>query len=133
MMHSYVGLSLNMPIFTGFSRTQNVKRANLQNKLLDWSEENLRSQIYAEYTSALATYKSNLFNLDATRDNVTLARKTYDIVALQYSQGIVPYLNVITAESNLITSEIGYQNALFQLLSSKIDLQKAMGVITVTR
>lgn len=130
--YSYVGLSLSMPIFTGFARTQNLKRANLQYKLYDLGEANLRSEIYTEYTSALAGYKSNLFNLDATRDNVNLARKTYDIVALQYQQGIVPYLNVITAESNLITSEIGYQNALFQLLSSKIDLQKAMGVITIS-
>jgi len=41
------------------------------------------------------------------------------------------YLNVITAESNLISSEIGYQNALFQLLSSRVDLEKAMGVIVI--
>jgi outer membrane protein TolC len=41
----------------------------------------------------------------------------------------VPYLNVITAQSNLITSEIGYINALFQVLSSKVDVEQAMGVI----
>jgi multidrug efflux system outer membrane protein len=50
-------------------------------------------------------------------------------VGLQYKQGIVPYLNVITAESNLISSEIGYLNALAQLLSNKIDLEKSMGNI----
>jgi len=33
------------------------------------------------------------------------------------------------AESDLQTSEIGYLNALFQLLQSKIDLEKAMGDI----
>lgn len=129
--YSFVGLSLNMPIFTGFARTQNIRRANLQYQLLDWQEASLRSQINSEYTSALATYKSNLYNLGSTRDNSALARKVYDIVTLQYQQGTVPYLNVITAESNLITSEIGYQNALFQLLSSKIDLERAMGVITI--
>jgi outer membrane protein TolC len=48
---------------------------------------------------------------------------------MQYRQGIVDYLNIIVAESNLITAEIGYINALFQLLSSKIDLEKAIGVI----
>jgi outer membrane protein TolC len=45
-------------------------------------------------------------------------------------QGIVPYLNIIVAESNLITAEIGHINALFQLMSSKIDLEKAIGVIS---
>jgi outer membrane protein TolC len=129
--YSYMGLTLNVPIFTGFNRTNNIKRARLQASLLDWSELNLKSQIFTEYATALANYKSNYFNLSISKDNVLLARKTYDIVTLQYQQGVVPYLNVITAESNLITSEIGYQNALFQVLSSKIDLQKSMGFITV--
>jgi outer membrane protein TolC len=129
--YSYMGLTLNVPIFTGFSRTNNIKRARLQSDLLDWSELNLKSQIFTEYATAMANYKSNLYNLDISKENVGLARRTYDIVALQYQQGVVPYLNVITAESNLITSEIGYQNALYQVLSSKIDLQKSMGFITV--
>jgi len=129
--YSYVGLSLSLPIFTGFARMQNVRRANLQYQLMDWQEASLRSAIYSEYTSALAGYKSNFFNLNSTRENTGLAKKVYDIVQLQYQQGTVPYLNVITAEANLIQAEIGYQNALFQLLSSKIDLEKAMGIITL--
>jgi outer membrane protein TolC len=130
--YSYVGLSLSFPIFTGFARTKNLEKSRLAMRLLDWDEISLRSQIYTEYTTALANYKSNLFNLYALQENVNLARKVYDIVSLQYQQGVVAYLNVITAESNLITSEIGYLNALFQLLSSKIDLQKSMGFITVS-
>jgi len=129
--YSFVGLSLSMPIFTGFARTNSLHRAQLQGQLLDWDEVNLRSAIYSEYTSALASYKSNLYDLSSTKENVGLAKRTYDIVELQYQQGVVAYLNVITAESNLITSEIGYLNALFNLLSSKIDLQRAMGIISV--
>jgi outer membrane protein TolC len=130
--YSYIGLSLSMPIFTGFARTNSLKRAQLQARQLDWEQDALVSEVNSEYTSALANYKSNLYNLNTMRDNVNLARKVYDIVTLQYQQGTVAYLNVITAESNLITSEIGYQNALFTLLSSKIDLQKAMGLITIS-
>ena len=131
--YSYVGLSLSLPVFTGFARTSNIKKSRLQEQLLDWSEVSLKSEIYSEYTSAIANYKSNLYNLDALQDNVAKAKRVYGIVTLQYQQGVVAYLNVITAESNLITSEIGYYNALFQLLSSKIDLEKSMGYITVNR
>jgi len=131
--YSYLGLSVNLPIFTGFARTNNIRRARLQYDLLDWQEVGLKSQINSEYTTALANYKSNLYNLSTTQDNTALAKKVFDIVTLQYQQGTVPYLNVITAESNLITSELGYQNALFQLLSSKIDLERAMGVIIITK
>ena len=127
--NSYVGLSVSIPIFTGFARTQNIHRSRLLEKEIDFDQVRLVSQIYTEYTTALAAYKGNFYNLEMMQQNTELARRTYNIVALQYKQGVVAYLNVITAESNLITSEIGYLNALFQLLSSKIDLEKAMGVI----
>lgn len=128
--NSLIGLSLDLPIFTGFARVNSVKRSRLQEKQIEWNEVSLKSQIYTEYTTALANYKSNLYNLKTLQDNVGLANKVYFIVNMQYKQGLVPYLNVITAESSLITSQINYTNALFQLLSSKVDLQKAMGIIS---
>lgn len=127
--YSSVGLSLSIPIFTGFSRVENLRRAHLQARLLDWDEVNLKEQINEQYTAALANYKSNLYSFQVMQQNVALARKVYFTVELQYKQGIVAYLNVITAQSNLITSEIGYINALFQVLSNKIDLEKSMGDI----
>jgi len=125
-----VGVSFSIPIFTGFARINNERRARLQREQLNWTETNLKSQIYTQYTTALANYKSNFFNLTLLQKNVNMARRTYFVVDLQYKQGIVPYLNVITAQSNLISSEISYINAVFQTLSSKIDLEKAMGDIT---
>jgi len=127
--NSLIGLTLNLPIFTGLSRIENIHRSKLQEHILDWSEVALKSEIYTQYTTALANYNSDLYNLNTLRENKAMAEKVYVVVSLQYKQGIVPYLNVITAQSNLIASEIGYTNALFQLLSSKIDLEQAMGDI----
>lgn len=129
--YSLVGLNLSIPIFTGFARTQSVHRSKLQQELLDYSEINLKAQIYTDYTTALASYKSNLYSLGKLKDNQALAKRTYDIVALQYNQGVVPYLNLITAQSNLISAQIGYINSLFTLLASKVSLEKAMGDITI--
>ena len=131
--YSYLGLSLTMPIFTGFARVKNVQKAKLQEQLLDLDEDSLKAEIYTEYTTALANYKSNLYNFYEQKDNETMASDVYNVVTLQYKQGTVAYLNVITAESNLITSQIGYLNALFQVLSSKIDLEKSMGIISYNR
>ncbi len=127
---STIGLSVSIPIFTGFARLNNLHKAKLQGQILDWNEKDLKFTIYAEYTTALANYKGNYYNLQLLQRNVALAKRTYFVVDLQYKQGIVPYLNVITAESNLITSEISYLNALFQVLSNKIDLEKAMGSVS---
>lgn len=128
--YSNIGIQFTMPIFTGFARVKNVQKAKLIESLSDWTEINLKAQIYSEYTSALANYKSTYYNMNMLKDNRALAKRVYRVVMLQYSQGVVPYLNVITAESNLITAEIGYINSLYQLLSGKIDLEKSMGLLT---
>jgi outer membrane protein TolC len=125
----YVGLSFTIPIFTGFARLNNLHKAKLQEQIIDWQQTDLKSQINVQYTTALANYKGNYYDLEVLQKNVNLSRRVFFVVSLQYRQGIVPYLNVITAETNLITSEINYLNALFNVLSNKIDLQKAMGDI----
>jgi outer membrane protein TolC/DNA-binding MarR family transcriptional regulator len=127
--YSYIGLTLSLPIFTGFSRVENIHKSKLQEQVLDLEQSNLQSVIYTQYASALAGYKSNAYSGQLLRDNESKAKDVYDVVSLQYRQGIVPYLNVIVAEANLISAEIGYVNALFQLQSSKIDLEKALGII----
>ena len=128
--NSYIGAGISIPIFTGFRRLESVHRAKLQDELINWGEVNLKSNIYSQYANALANYKSNLYDLHVSQDNVSMGKDVYGVVSLQYKQGIVPYLNVITAESDLISSEINYLNALFQVLSSKVDLEKAMGLIS---
>lgn len=56
-----------------------------------------------------------------------IANEVYGIIDLQYRAGIKTYLEVITAQSDLRTSQINYYNALFQLLAGKIDLQRSLG------
>lgn len=124
------GLSLNIPLFTGFRRLENIKKAKLQEQRTDWEIVNLKSQINTEYRQALANYKGNLYYLQSLQDNVQLASEVYNIVNLQYREGIKVYLDVIMAQADLRTSQINYLNAMFQLLVSKIELQKAMGNIT---
>jgi outer membrane protein TolC len=126
---SFIGASLSIPLFTGFNRIESIQRAKLQWHIINLSEINIISGIYAQYYSAMANYKSNLYNLTLLRVNKAMASDVYNVVSLQYRQGIVPYLNVITAQNNLISSEISYINSLFDVLLSKIDLEKALGII----
>jgi outer membrane protein TolC len=43
--YSYIGVSVSLPIFTGFYRVNNIKKSKLQEQLLDWNLVNLKSQI----------------------------------------------------------------------------------------
>lgn len=129
--NAYIGLSLNLPIFQGTKRLQNLSKARLQADRADLDITNARNTISTEYVQALASYKSNYTNLQFLKENVSLAKDVYHVVSLQYREGIKIYLDVIVAQSDLRTAELNYYNALFQVLSSKIDLQKALGTLSV--
>jgi outer membrane protein TolC len=128
---AYAGLTLGIPIFTGGKRLQNLSKARLEVDRADLDIVNSRNTINTEYIQALAGYKSNYTNWQFLKQNVELAKDVYKVVSLQYREGIKTYLDVIVAQSDLRTAELNYYNALFQVLSSKIDLQKALGTLTV--
>ena len=127
--NSYAGLSLEFPIFQGFKRTANIKQAKLEVTRVDWDIINLQKNINAEYAQALASYKASFANYQALKENVDLAKEVYDVIQLQYKAGVKTYLEVITAETDLRSAEINYYNALYQVLASKTDVQKALGQI----
>lgn len=126
---SYAGLTVNVPIFQGTRRTQNIRIAQLQLERIDWDVINLQNQINTQYTEALATYKSNLNNYHVQRDNLGLARDVFSTIELQYRNGVKAYLDLITSETDLRTAQVNYSDALYQVLSSKLDVEKALGMI----
>jgi len=128
---SLAGLTFSLPIFQGTKRLQNLSKARLQVERVDLDIVNLRNTISTEYVQALAAYKSNYTNWQVLKQNVDLANDVYRVVSLQYREGIKTYLDVIVAQSDLRTAELNYYNALYQLLSSKIDLEKALGILAV--
>lgn len=127
---SYVGLSLGFPIFQGGKRTSEIKAANLQLDRLQYDFNSLRDSIQTEYTQSLENYKTALNDYYAQRDNLDLANDVYNTIYLQYKSGVKTYLEVIVAESDLRSTQVNYLNALFQVLISKLDVEKAAGTLT---
>jgi len=127
---SFVALNLSIPIFQGPKRWQGIQQQKLQLQRIDYDIENLENAVNSEYTQALALYRSNLASYNALKENMEIAREVYDVIEMQYRSGVKTYLEVITAETDLRTARINYYNALYQLLSARIDVQRAQGRIT---
>lgn len=128
---SLFGLKLTLPLFQGMSRQANFSKAKLQYQRLQLGMDYLKSSISSEYSQALAGYKSNLNELRVAKDNIAIAKDIYSTVKFQYDKGIKSYLEVIVSETDLRSSELNYLNILFQVLSSKLDLEKASGDIKI--
>ena len=129
-VNSNVGVQLAFPIFQGGKRSFQVRAAQWQVRRLAWEKTALQSIIRTQYAQAMASYKGNLVNYNALRENVQLANDVYNVIRLQYQQGIKTYLDVIIAESDLRSAQLNFYEALYQLLQSKIDVQKALGTLS---
>lgn len=127
--NSAAGLTVALPIYQGGRRVQQTRIAELQLDRLRYDVVNLVNTVDAEYANALATYKGNLANYVAQRDNLRLAEDVYRVLNLQYRSGIRAYLDVVVAENDLRTARLNVANALYQALSSKLDVQRALGTI----
>lgn len=127
--NAFAALSVTVPIFQGGKRQYNIRTAEWQLRSIDWDITDLKNSINSEYSSALAAYKSNLASYLALKENLQLAQEVYDVINLQYRSGVKTYLEVITSETDLRTARINYYNALYQVLSAKIDVQRALGEI----
>lgn len=129
--NSLVGLKLSLPISEGASRWHNLRKANLQYSRLSLALTDLKSHLNTEYTQAMASYKSNMEALRSAKENIDIAKNIFNTVKFQYDKGVVSYLEVIVSETDLRTAQLNYLNALFRVLSSSLDVKKALGNITV--
>jgi len=126
---SLVGVSMSVPIFDGFAKAARIQKNRVQLNQL----ENQRSFLKESFKSELYAAKSNLRNdltvLEVQQANMQLATEVYQIARIKYKEGIGSNLEVVEADAALIAAEINYLGALYDGLISKINLEKALGVL----
>ncbi|HEX2395069.1 MAG TPA: TolC family protein, partial [Bacteroidales bacterium] len=129
--NSAAGLRLALPLFEGGRKLNQLKIARLRLEELRHDSVILSNRINTEFETAMASYKSNLKALDAARKNAEIAAGIYNTITLQYNQGIKSFLEVIVSEADLRTARINEINALYQLITSKLDVDASLGRIQV--
>lgn len=129
---SALGVTAAIPIFQGGKRSHEVKLAKLKQEKSQVSLTDFEKKLNTEYESALADYKSNYFTWEVLQDNLDLAEEVYNTIKLQYDEGVKAYVDLVVAESELRTAQLNNYNALYSVLSSKLDLLRAMGQINPT-
>ncbi len=126
---SYVGLTLNVPIFDGLQKNWRVQEAKITLLKTQNNFTQLKQSIDLEIQSSVANYKNALISLQTQKRNIALAQNVYDVTKKKYEQGIGSSLDMNTTENDLRTSETNYFNSLYDLIIAKIDYQKATGTL----
>ena len=96
--YSYVGLSLNIPIFAGGKRYQQIRQAKNQYEQVKLQTVNTERQLKIAIRQSLNTMETNMKTYYASKDAIATAQKAYDIVEKSYQVGRSTLLEVNDAQ-----------------------------------
>jgi len=123
---SYSG-SITGPIFTAGAISGQVKQAEAAREaaLLDY--ESSIQNAFADVENALVARTKIAEQLQAQKRLADAAREYTRLAQLQYDGGYVPYSTVLQAQEQLFPAELNYAQYRASLLTSLVNIFKAMG------
>ena len=124
---SYIGVSVDVPIFGGFQKDANVKQAQLELEKTNNTIENFKLVIDYEVDSARNSFNNAVINMNAQRKNMDLAEQVYDLTKKKYESGLASTTDISNAQADLTTAQSNYIIALYTAALAKIDYLKAIG------
>jgi outer membrane protein TolC len=124
---SVIGLSLNVPIFSGMQKYYQLKQTKVQLRELSLTRDESKKLIGIDVQNATRKLQGYKASAESQKANVDLAGEVYKVVSDQYRQGITPLTDLLSAESSLIAAQSGYAQAIVQVRLAEIELYKASG------
>lgn len=127
--YSYVGLSLNVPVFSGFRRKNAVteEKLKLKNEELNF---NLNKQsLQLVYDNAQSTVTASFNSYKTNIDNLALAKKVLEVTDYQYQRGVASLTDYLNDDTAYKAAQTNYISSLYNLMISQLAYQKSKGTL----
>jgi outer membrane protein len=126
---SYIGLNLNVPIFSGGQKSNQLKQLKINVEKAQNNLNDAKNALSLQASSANITYVNSLQSLNNQKKSRELAQEVLHVAQVKYQQGVGSSLEVTQAETDFENADNQYIQALYNVLISKVDLDKAYGRI----
>ncbi|MGN2242997.1 TolC family outer membrane protein [Frateuria sp. GZRR33] len=126
-----VGITLNVPIFSGFATQSRVRQSIYQR---DAAEDSLEAQRRAVTRDTLNFYRSviaGISQVEANKASVESGQKALEATRAGFDVGTQTMLNVLNAIQTLTQAESSYSQSRHALILDQLQLKQAAGSIDV--
>lgn len=124
---SLISLNVNLPLFNGFAREARVKRTKIELKQIENQIDALKNNIDNEITQAKLNYMSSVATVQFQKKNMLLAENVYQQTKKKFEAGTGSNTEISAAQTDLVSAQNNFMNALYTALIAKVDLLKATG------
>jgi len=125
--YAFVGIQLNVPIFSSGQKKNRVEKAKLdQVKLLNQMEQAV-SGYELEYSELKENFKNYLASLERQQINLDMAQLVYEDAQIKYVEGTGTNADIVSAQTSLKEAQVNYLATVYDLLITQVDLDKCTG------
>jgi len=121
------GISVNIPIFEGFSTKAKVDAAKARFAQAKLSKENLVDQIAVDVRKACLGLKESEAIIRSQKDNVGQAREALRIAEVSYANGVAINLDVLDAQVSLAQIQRNLASGIYDYLMAQAFLDRSVG------
>jgi outer membrane protein TolC len=125
--YSMIGLQLNVPIFTGFRRLNQVKEAKIDLEMSKNRLHLLKQGLDFQTAQSQTTLRNALLSAEKQRRNLELANTIVDLARRKYKAGVGSNLEVNQAQTELLLAQNNYYSILLDVVNAQADVEKALG------
>src|SRR5690554_2595465 len=125
--YSMLGITLQIPIFSGGQRYHNVKQSEIQLWQLTEQRKDIERGLKLSIKNNYDLIHKNIKQVVATQSSVEQARKGHEITLKRYETGMGTIVDVNAAALAVLNAELQYRNAIYDYLAAKADLEKVLG------
>jgi outer membrane protein TolC len=123
--NSYIGVSLNIPILSGGQRINQLRQSQISVMKAQNDLYNVKNALSLQASAATVSYANGLQSLNNQKRSRALAEDVLRVAKIKYAQGVGSSIEVTQAQTELENADNQYIQALYNVLISKVDLDKA--------
>lgn len=120
---SLFGLSLDVPLFSSFSKKVNSQKAKISMQQAETKLNETQYRIRMEIETALNDYQLAIENYFTEKENLGLAERIENKNQVKYFEGMVGSFELRQAQLQLYSSQSKYLSSIQNLIERKINLE----------
>ena len=127
-----VGLTLNIPIFSGFATQSNVRSALAQRDIARDQLEQQRRALERNTRNAYQGLVAGISEVEARRLALVSAQSAYEASQVGLEVGTRTVLDVLNNQRTLFSAQQAYAQSKYNFLQSRLLLEQAAGTLEVS-
>ena len=125
---SLLGVSLNVPIFSSFSRKAKTAQAKIALNTADIRLEETKQQLSLQAQKAKNEYQLSIENYQTLKRNVDLAERIEKKQRVKFFEGISSSFDLLQAQNQLYAQQQNYIQSMLTIITKKTTLENALNL-----